>query len=309
MTTNTTPTEFQHSTERGGNTPPPPAHKPKKRGLIWVIFLVVIVAVGGYAVWRASQPNLVVQPQGRGGPGGPGGPGGRGGRGGNGPLPVVVAKASLKSVPVYQNGLGNVTAYYTVVVKSRVNGQLMKIDFKEGDFVKEGQILAEIDPRPFQVILDQYEGTMAHDKALLDDANLDLKRYTTLLAQNAIPQQQLDTQKALVGQYEGSIKQDQANIDSAKLNLLFTKVTAPITGVVGLRQVDPGNMVNTTDPNGIIIITQLQPIAVVVLGKELDARMLVNMPANVTVASYTHVISRARAELQWLLGELTRDLG
>jgi len=258
MTTNT-PTEYPHTAEHGGHAPPPNTGKPKKRGLIWVIFLVIIVAVGGYAVWRASQPGLVATPQGR---GGPGGPGGRGGRGGVGPLPVVVAKATLKAVPVYQNGLGNVTAYYTVVVKSRVNGQLMKVDFKEGDLVKEGQILAEIDPRPFQVILDQYEGTLAHDKALLDDANLDLQRYTALLAQDAIPKQQLDTQKALVGQYEGSIKQDQANIDSAKLNLLFTKVTAPITGVVGLRQVDPGNMVQTTDPNGIIIITQLQPITV-----------------------------------------------
>src|SRR5580658_7057231 len=127
MTTNTTPTEFQHSTEHGGHNPPPPAHKPKKRGLIWVIFLVIIVAVGGYAVWRASQPGLVVTPQqGRGGPGGPGGRGGGpGGRGGLGPLPVVVAKATLKAVPVYQNGLGNVTAYYTAIVRTRVKGLLM----------------------------------------------------------------------------------------------------------------------------------------------------------------------------------------
>lgn len=255
MTTNTTPTEYQHPAEHGAHTPPPPAHKPKKRGLIWVIFLVVIVAVGGYAVWRASQPNLVVQPQ-----QGRGGPGGRGGRGGGGPLPVVVAKASLKSVPVYQNGLGNVTAYYTVTVKARVAGLMQKVDFKEGDLVKQGDVLAEIDPRPYQVILDQYTGTIARDKALLEDANLDFKRYTTLLAQNAIPQQQLDTQKYLVSQYEGTVKQDQANIDNAKLNLEFTKVVAPITGVVGLRQVDPGNMVQTTD--GLIIITQLQPITV-----------------------------------------------
>jgi len=261
MTTNTTTTEYQHSAEHGAHTPPPPkTGKPKKRGLIWVIFLVVIVAVGAYAVWRAGQPGLIATPAGRGGPGR--GPGGPGGRGGFGPLPVVVAKAQLKAVPVYQNGLGNVTAYYTVTVKSRVSGWLMKVDFQEGDLVKEGQVLAEIDPRPFQAVLDQYEGTLAHDKALLDDANLDLARYKTLLAQDAIPKQQLDTQTALVGQYEGSIKQDQANIDSAKLNLLFTKVTAPITGVVGLRQVDPGNMIQTTDPNGIIIITQLQPITV-----------------------------------------------
>jgi len=262
MTTNTPTTEFQHTTGHtsgpvSGHAPTPPDRpKPKKRGLIWVVFLIIIVAVGAYAVWRAGQPGLVATPQAQ------AKGGGRGRGAGFGPLPVVVAKATSKAVPLYLNGLGNVTAYYTVTVKTRVSGLLMKVDFKEGDLVKEGQVLAEIDPRPYQVILDQYEGTQAHDRALLDDAKLDLERYKTLLAQDAIPKQQLDTQTALVGQYEGSIKQDQANIDSAKLNLLFTKVTAPISGVVGLRQVDPGNMVQTTDPNGIIIITQLQPITV-----------------------------------------------
>jgi multidrug efflux system membrane fusion protein len=259
MTTNTTPTEYKHVTDHGTALPPgggmPPSGKPKKRGLIWVVFLVIILAVAGYAVWRAGQPGLVQQPQNQGkGKKGPGG--------GLGPLPVIVAKAAAKAVPVYLNGLGNVTAFYTVTVKTRVAGLLQKVDFKEGDLVKAGQVLAEIDPRPYQVILDQFLGTQAHDQALLDDAKLDLDRYKTLLAQDAIPKQQLDTQVALVAQYVGSIKQDQANIDSAKLNLEFTKVVAPISGVVGLRQVDPGNMIQTTDPAGIIIITQLQPITV-----------------------------------------------
>ena len=134
-------------------------------------------------------------------------------------MPVVTAKVKRADMPVYLNGLGNVAAFYTATVKSRVDGQLMKVNFKEGDLVKEGQVLIEIDPRPYQVQLEQAEGTLAHDQALLDDAKLDLARYATLLEQDAIPKQQLDTQKALVAQYEGSIKQDQANVDSAKLNL------------------------------------------------------------------------------------------
>src|SRR5580692_5910054 len=128
--------------------------------------------------------------------------------------------------------------------------------------MKEGQVLIEIDPRPYQVALEQAEGTLAHDQALLDDANLDLDRYKVLLEQDAIPKQQLDTQKALVAQYEGSIKQDEANVNSAKLNLTYAKVTAPITGNVGLRLVDPGNIVHAADANGMIVITQLQPIQV-----------------------------------------------
>ena len=238
--------------------PPPRPVKLRKRGLIWVVFLLTIAGVTGYAVWRASQPMPAQRGQGGGG-------GGRGGGGrrfaGLGPVPVVVSKVSRSSIPVYLNGLGNVTAFYTVTVKSRVDGQLMKVDFNEGDFVKEGQILLEIDPRPFEVQLALAQGTMARDQALLDNAKLDLSRYRQLLETNAIPKQQLDTQTALVAQYEGTIKQDQANIDNAKLQLTYAKIPAPITGVVGLRLVDPGNIIHAADANGMVVITQLQPIS------------------------------------------------
>ncbi|HXK01375.1 MAG TPA: MdtA/MuxA family multidrug efflux RND transporter periplasmic adaptor subunit [Verrucomicrobiae bacterium] len=232
--------------------------KGKKRGLIWVVFLLLIAGVAGYAVWRAGDPGTAPKTQGGGG----GGFGG-GGRGGSmGPVPVVVTKISRSSIPVYLNGLGNVTPYYTVTVKSRVDGQLIKVHFNEGDFVKEGQTLIEIDPRPFQVQLEMAEATLAHDQALLANAKVDLDRYKLLVKTDAIPSQQLDTQTALVAQYEATIKQDQANIDNAKLQLVYSKITAPITGVLGLRLVDPGNIVHASDANGMITITQLQPISV-----------------------------------------------
>ncbi len=238
---------------------PPNSRKPKKRGLVWVVLLLIVAGIAGYAVWRAGHPVAPVRGQGGGG-GGRGG--GGGGRGPLGPVPVVLAKVGRSSIPVYLNGLGNVTAFYTVTVKSRVDGQLMKVDFNEGDLVKEGQVLIEIDPRPYQVQLELAQGTLAHDQALLDNAKVDLERYKMLLATDAIPKQQLDTQQALVAQYQGNIKQDTANIDNAKLQLTYAKVTAPITGVAGLRLVDPGNIVHAADANGMVVLTQLQPIAV-----------------------------------------------
>jgi membrane fusion protein, multidrug efflux system len=232
--------------------------KSKKRGLIWVIFLVAIAGVAGYAVWRAGLP--VQREKGQGGGGGFGGGGRRGG--GIGPVPVVVTKVGRSSIPVYLTELGNVAAFYTVTVKSRVDGQLMKVDFNEGDLVKEGQTILEIDPRPYQAALDLANATLAHDQALLDNANLDLQRYKKLVETDAVPKQQLDTQVALVAQYEATIKQDKANIDNAKLQVVYASITAPITGVVGLRLVDPGNIVHAADTTGMIVIAQLQPITV-----------------------------------------------
>jgi len=164
---------------------------------------------------------------------------------------------------VYFDGLGAVTPIFTVTVKSRVDGELQSIHYREGDTVHKGDLLAEIDPRPFQVQLAQAEGQLAKDQALLDNARIDLKRYETLIKQNAVAEQTLVTQRALIAQYEGSIKSDQGAIDSAKLNILYSRITAPITGRVGLRLVDPGNIVHAADANGLLVITQIQPISVI----------------------------------------------
>ena len=176
--------------------------------------------------------------------------------------PVAAAKAHLGTIPVYLDGLGSVNGFYTVTVRSRVDGELMSMPVGEGDTVKKGDLLAQIDPRPYQVQLEQAEGQMARDRSLLANTRLDLARYQTLLAQDAIPKQQLDTQLSLVGQYEGTVQQDKAAIDTAKLQLVYSRITAPISGRVGLRLVDPGNIVHASDANGIVVITQLQPIAV-----------------------------------------------
>jgi multidrug efflux system membrane fusion protein len=176
---------------------------------------------------------------------------------------VVAAKARKGDVGVYITGLGSVTPIYTVTVKSRVDGQLMKVHYHEGDMVHEGDLLVEIDPRPFQVQLEQAEGQLTRDQAMLDNARVDLDRYQKLLAQNAVPEQQLATQKATVAQMEGVVKTDQGQINSAKLNLTYCSIRAPFTGRAGLRLVDPGNIVHATDTNGLVVITQVQPISVI----------------------------------------------
>jgi len=184
-------------------------------------------------------------------------------KGGSGVIPVVAAKARKGDIAVYITGLGSVIPVYTVTVKSRVDGQLMKVNYQEGNLVREGDLLVEIDPRPYQVQLEQAEGQRMRDQATLDNARVDVDRYQKLLAQNAIPEQQLATQKAVVAQAEGVVKTDQGQIDSAKLNLVYCSIRAPITGKVGLRLVDPGNIVHATDANGLVVITQIQPISVI----------------------------------------------
>lgn len=176
---------------------------------------------------------------------------------------VAVATVQREDVPVYLSGLGSVTAFNTANLKSRVDGQIMKVNFKEGQFVNQGELLIEIDSRPFEVQLSQMQAQLFKDQASLRDAKLNLDRYTSLIPSGSIAQQQVDTQKATVDQLEGTVRTDQAQIDSAKLNITYCHITAPFSGRIGLRQVDPGNIVHASDTTPMLILTQLQPIAVI----------------------------------------------
>src|SRR5262249_12177151 len=230
----------------------------RSRTWIWLVVLGVVI-VGGFWYYRAhskaQDPSAAA--------GGAGGSGKGKGAGGGYAVPVVVATAQSGDLPVFFNGLGNVTPLNTVTVHSRVDGQLLNVAFKEGQFVQQGELLAEIDPRPFQVQLEQAEGALAKDQAARHDAEVNYERFKLLFKEGVIPQQQLDTQQAQVGQFDGAIKTDQGQIDNAKLQLNYCRITSPISGRVGLRLVDPGNIIHATDANGLVVITQIQPISVV----------------------------------------------
>jgi multidrug efflux system membrane fusion protein len=182
-----------------------------------------------------------------------------------GPRAISVATAPVQrqDVPVYLSGLGAVTAFNTANIKSRVDGQIMKVNVQEGQNVTQGELLIEIDARPYQAQLDQMQAQLFRDQAQLRDAKLNLERYTALIPSGSIAQQQVDTQRALADQLEGTVRTDQAQIETAKLNIVYCHITAPFNGRVGLRQVDPGNIIHASDTNPMLILTQLQPIAVI----------------------------------------------
>jgi multidrug efflux system membrane fusion protein len=218
----------------------------------WLIALGVIVLLGVVAyVMRVGSGNA--QSKTAGAPGQPARP----------PVPVIATPARTSDMSVYLTGLGSVTPLNTVTVHTRVDGELIKVPFKEGQHVNAGDLLAEIDPRPFQAQLTQAQGNLLRDEALLRNARVDLERYRTLVAEDSIPKQQLDTQVELVHQYEGVVETDRGQIENVKLQLVYCRITAPLSGRLGLRLVDPGNIVHATDQNGLVVITQLQPIAVV----------------------------------------------
>jgi membrane fusion protein, multidrug efflux system len=238
-----------------------PGKKAKGR---WFLILLILSALGygGYRLWRTSRlaaadTTTTQTSENAGGRG----RGGRG-RGAGGRAAVITIPARKLDMPVYLRGLGNALASNTVTVRSRVDGQLVDVAFKEGDFVKQGDLLAEIDKRPFEVQLAQAKGQLARDQALLLSAKTEQQRNQLLLDKGLIPKQQFDTQAGAVGQYEGAIQADQAQIDNANLQITYSRIIAPISGQIGLRLVDEGNIVRAADPTGMVVITQLQPISV-----------------------------------------------
>jgi len=238
---------------------PPAARRKARPGVVILVFAIAAALIG--VLWWVNHRQAPQRA--RGGPGGAGGPGG-GRFGANGPLPVMARPARSGDINIYLDGLGAVTPIANVTVRTEITGQLMQIAFKEGQMVNQGDLLAVIDPRPYDVALQQAQGQLVEAQAQLKEAQIDLTRYETLSQQDSIATQTVDTQRALVSQYEGAVEADQAQIASAKLNLTYCHIVAPITGRVGLTQVEgAGNYVTPGDANGLVVLTQLKPITVI----------------------------------------------
>ena len=224
----------------------PPRGGEAGKGHFWLWIFVILLIVGGLAIYRMRSSSQLASKDSAGEP-----------------ISVGVTTVQKRDMPYYLTGLGSVTAFNTVTVRPRVEGQIMTVHFQEGQFVHAGDLLAEIDPRPYQVALDQAQGQLAKDTASQNDAKANLERYRQLWQQGVIPRQQLDSQQATVGQFDGAIQSDKAQIDNEKLQLTYCRIAAPIDGRVGLRLVDSGNIVHPTDATGMLVITQVRPIAVI----------------------------------------------
>ena len=230
---------------------PAAARKPARRRPLLIVVALVLALLGGWFVYHRSHPGAgATKTAGS-------------SRGQNLPVPVVEGTVGTKDVPIYLDGLGTVQAFNTVTVRARVDGQLVKVLFNEGQDVKTGDVLAQIDPAPYQAVLDQATARKAQDEAQLANARIDLERYADLLKTDSITKQIYDTQKALIAQLEATVKADQAAIDSARVNLDYTTIRSPIDGRAGIRLVDQGNIVHASDANGLVVLAQLHPISVV----------------------------------------------
>jgi len=237
-----------------------------------------------------------------------------GGFGAGGPMPVVAAVVTSGDMAIVLNGLGAVTPIATVTVQSQISGQIVQIPFKEGQTVKPGDPLIQIDPRPYQVALEQAEGALVRDKALLANAKVDLARYETLFKQDSVAEQTLATQKSLVVQDEGNVKTDQGQIDASKLNLVYCHIVSPISGRVGLQQVTLGNYVTPAEPNGLVVVTQLQPITVVFTLPEdqipaLQAQLHAGKTLTVTAYDRSHTTQLATGTLQTIDNQIDPTTG
>ena len=265
----------------------------------WLILIGALVALLLLA-W-ALKPRTTNAPAGRFGPAGA-------------PMPVATASVQSGAMPIVVNGLGTVTPITTVTVQSQISGQITQIAFKEGQSVRKGDLLIQIDPRPYQVALEQAEGALARDKALLANARVDLERYTTLFAQDSIAEQQLSTQKSLVAQDVGTVKTDQAQIDAAKLNLIYCHITSPVDGRAGLQQVTLGNYVTPAEPNGLVVVTQVKPITVVFALPEDEippilAQMHAGQTLPVTAFDRSHTTQLASGTLQSVDSQIDTTTG
>ena len=240
-----------------GNLRPAPEGpaRPPGSGTKWIIW-VLVAGVIGFAAWRMfGRSGAGTEAQSPGG--------GHGGHMAQAEVPIREATATAGDIGVYVSALGTVTPVYTVTVTARVQGQIMQVFYREGQMVRQGDPLLEIDTRPYQAALTQAEGQLAHDEALLNEARIDYDRYKAAYSRNAIAKQQVDDQEQTVKQYEGTVKNDQGMVDNAKVNLVYCHIASPIDGRVGLRLVDPGNIVQANSTTALVVVTQLQPITVI----------------------------------------------